>query len=241
MPGKGMKPSRFPTTRWSLIGRVSAPDEKTRQQALTELLILYSPGLRSFLVEMRRLPPDLVDDLLQDFVADKILARNLVQHAVQGRGKFRNFLLKALNNFVSTKLKRPPYAARARAKGLDESVLAVLADKPARDRFEQKWVEQVVRDALRLMEADCKNRGRSDLWKIFRLRVVDPLLHDAEPADYERIVQELGLRAPRQAMNLLANAKRCFIKHLRSAVGRYVHDPAQIDEEIADLLRIVAR
>ena len=116
------KPSRFPETHWSLVGRASSSDELTRQQALGELLVAYVPGLRAFLLEARRVPPDLVDDLLHDFVADKFLARKLVHHAKQGKGKFRNFILKALNNFVTTRLKRE-YAARAMPAGMRGSDL----------------------------------------------------------------------------------------------------------------------
>jgi hypothetical protein len=40
------KPSRCPDTRRSLVGRVAASDELTRQQALAELLVTYAPALR---------------------------------------------------------------------------------------------------------------------------------------------------------------------------------------------------
>lgn len=239
MSSKHKKSSRFPETRWSLVGRAAASDDLTRQQALAELLAVYAPVLRAFLIETRRVPPDLAEDLLHDFVVDKVLARKLIHHADQGRGKFRSFVLKALNNFVTTKLKRE-YAARA-AASLDQSVLATLASPQSTDRFEQEWVQQVVRDALQLTEADCTRRGRTDLWQVLCLRVVEPMLNGAEPADYEQIVRQFDIETPRQAMNLLANAKRCFIKHLRAAVGRYVSDKSMIDEEIADLREIVAR
>ncbi|MCH7728884.1 MAG: sigma-70 family RNA polymerase sigma factor [Planctomycetes bacterium] len=237
VPSDRKKPLRFPETRWSLVGRAAASDELTRQQALGELLVAYLPGLRAFLISARRVPTDLVDDLLQDFVADRFLAKKLVHHADQGKGKFRNFLLKSLSNFATTRLKRE-YAARAMAADMDGSVLA-LASCECDDRFDQEWLQQVVRDALELMEADCRDRGRSDLWEVFRLRVVDPMLHDAVPADYQQIVGRFHVETPRQAINLLANAKRCFVKHLRAAVGRYVHDDALVDEEIADLREIL--
>ncbi len=234
------KPSRFPHTRWSLVGRAAASDALTRQQALTEILVVYTPALRAFLVETRRLPPPLADDLLQDFVVDKVLVRNLVQQADQDRGKFRNFLLKALNNFVTTKLQRE-YATRAGAAGWDEAMLARVAAPSHPDPFEQAWVQQVVREALHLMEADCTTRGRTDLWDVFCLRVVHPLLHDTEPMEYAQIVRRFHLRTPREAINLLASAKRRFFTHVRTAVGRYVRDDAQIDEELADLRAIVGR
>ena len=238
MPSDGKKPSRFPETSWSLVGRAASSDELTRQQALGELLVAYLPGLRAFLAETRRVPFGLLDDLLHDFVTDKILARKLVHHADQGRGKFRNFILKALNNFITTRLNRE-YASRAMAADVDDTVLAALASFETDDRFDQEWLQQVVRDALELMEVDCMNRGRSDLWEVFRLRVVDPMLHDSPPADYQQIAVNFRLERPRQAINLLANAKRCFAKHLREAVGRYVHNDAFIDEEIAELREIL--
>ncbi len=78
------------------------------------------------------------------------------------------------------------------------------------------------------------------MWEMFRLRVVDPMLHDAEPADYGQIVRQLGIATPRQAMNLLANAKHSFMGHLEAAVGKYVSGE-EIETEIADLREIVGR
>lgn len=234
------KRSRFPQTHWSLVGRAAASDDLLRQQALTDLLMAYLPGLRAFLVEIRRVPADLAEDLLQGFVADKVLAAGLLRHANQGRGKFRNFILKSLNNYVTTRM-RGEYTTRAKAVGIDELLIGSLCDDLGSNGFEQEWVQQVVRDAIELMQTECRINGRSDLWDVFRLRVVEPMLHDAEPADYSELVRRFGFETPRQAINLLVNAKRAFTKHLRSAVAKYISRESDIDEEIADLRRIVMR
>ncbi|MBD3291827.1 MAG: hypothetical protein GF393_02820 [Armatimonadia bacterium] len=234
------KPSRFPETRWSLVGRAAASDEMVRRQALADLLTVYMPGLRAFLVEARRIPTDLADDMLHGFVADKILGAQLVRHADQGRGKFRNFVLKSLNNYVTTRLRKES-AARAATIGLDEALLHSCSEESGSDQFDKEWVQQVVRNAIQLMERECRDRGRSDLWEVFRLRVVEPILYDKDPIDYGTLVDRFELETPRQAMNLLASAKRCFNHHLRSAVGRYITEEAEIDHEIADLRRIAAR
>lgn len=240
MPRNRKRRSRFPETRWSLVGRAAASDDVVRQQALVELLVLYTPALRAFLVESRRAPAALVDDLLHDFITDKLLGRNLVHHADRTKGKFRNLLLKALTNFVATKMKRE-YAARARATGLDVDTVQNVASQLDIDQFDRQWIQQVVRDTLELMQADCKERKRMDLWNIFCLRIVDPMLHEKEPVSYEEIVSRFGTQTPRQAINLLVTAKRCFSRHLRSAVGRYVHEEARIDIEITALREIVGR
>jgi DNA-directed RNA polymerase specialized sigma24 family protein len=240
MPNAFRKRLRFPDTPWSKIGRAAASDEVARQQALAELLTIYTPALRSFIVKSRHVPADLADDLLHDFVADKILGRKLLCHVDRGRGKFRNYLLKALNNFVTTKLRRK-YATRAVASGLDVSEVADATSQQQIDKFDQEWVQQVVRDALGQMQADCTERSRMDIWKVFCLRVVDPMLHGAEPVDYGEIVRKFKVQTPRQAINLLATAKRCFVRHLRTAVGRYAFGKNAIDTEIADLREIVGR
>ncbi len=234
------KTPRFPDTRWSLVGRAEAADEVTRQKALADLLAIYSPALKDFLVASRHLPGELVDDLIHDFIADKILSRKLIHHADQGKGKFRNFLLKSLNNFVTTKLKRE-YAERANTVGLDLSAIVDAISHKAAEEFDQAWVQRIVRDALKLMEADCTDNNRADLWELFKLRVVEPMLHGAEPMDYGEIVSRFGIETPRKAINLLATAKRSFIRQLRLVVGQYVQGEETIDREIADLQGIVCR
>ncbi|MGO9119701.1 MAG: hypothetical protein ACLQPD_19075 [Desulfomonilaceae bacterium] len=234
------KRSRFPDTRWSLVGRAAVSEEATRQQAITELLAVYTPALRAFLVESRRLPPDLADDLVQGFVADKILSRKLVHHANQAKGKFRNFLLKSLSNFVTTNLKRE-YAVRAKELSFDLSALEEFPSQEDTDRFDRKWVQQVVSDALDMMEADCIGSNRMDEWNIFCHRVVKPMMSGKEPPSYEDLIRQFQIQTPRQAINLLVTAKRRFVRHLRAAVGRYVHHEESIDSEIVSLRQIVGR
>jgi len=218
------------------VGRAAASDAVVRLQALEELLSIYSPGLRTFLIQARHVAPDDADELVQAFIADKVLAAQLIRHADQQRGKFRNFVLKSLNNFVTTRRRGQMRPSRP----LEPALLA--AEQPrftVDDVFDRQWVQQVVADALHMMASDCESRGRADMWEILRLRVVEPVFRGAEPLGYEQIVQTFGFASPRQAMNLLASAKRCFLEHLRLAISKYVADD-RIDEELADLREIVA-
>jgi hypothetical protein len=244
MAKHGKKPSGFPETQWSLVNRARASDEQTRQKALDELLRRYLPALRAFLIGARRLPPDTADDVLQGFVTDKVLKAGLIRQAEQHRGKFRNFVLKSLNNFATTKLQRE---RRHRGRGGDvdgesyDPLSELKASSTEVDRFDQEWLQQVVRDALESMEKDCHSRGRGDMWEVLRLRVVAPLLDDSPAVEYAQLVQRFELQTPRQVINLLANAKRCFLTHLRAAVARYAGDEEQIEREMVDLRTIVGR
>jgi DNA-directed RNA polymerase specialized sigma24 family protein len=235
-----MKPSRFPNTRWSLVRRASAPDEATRGAAITALLTNYRPALRQFLIEGRRLPADTADDLLQGFITEKVLAKNLLALADSSRGKFRSFLLSSLNNFVTSHMRRlQPITARTVDLDYAEDVAADAEE--ALQCFEREWVQQVIRSALLSMQTECTERRRPDLWEIFQLRVVNPALWEAEPVEYAELVARFKLASPRQAINLLASSKRIFARHLRAAIGQYAPTEREIDEEIADLRAICSR
>jgi hypothetical protein len=235
-----MKPSRFPETEWSLVARAAVDADDVRTVAVAELLKNYSPALRAFLVETRRIPPDTAEDILQGFIADRIVASRILARAEKRRGKLRSFLVKSLSNFANTWMSRER-TLDARTVDLDESILDVRSSAQGADRFDQEWIRSLVADALTLMEDDCRSRERADLWEIFRLRVALPILDGVEPVGYDRLIEQLHLDSPRQAINLLTTAKRAFLRHLRVAVGRYVSGEDSIDEEISDLRAIVGR
>ena len=232
MTDRRKKLARFPETRWSEVRRAGSSNFVLRDEALSSLLERYRPGLLSFLTETRRLDTALAEDLLQDFIVEKVLAKQLVAKADRNRGRFRNFVLKALNNFVSTRLRQE--------RAVADIDVATLGDDKHADKFDRQWAHRALYLALESMESECRQRGRSDLWDVMRLRLVEPILDGERPAEYGELVRQLGLQTPRQAMNLLVNAKRCFLRNLRLAVAEYVHDQEDIDVEIAELRRIVS-
>src|SRR4051812_38640775 len=90
--------SGFPMTQWSLVARAGQPPAEARA-ALDVLLRRYAPALRAHLLLDRRMSGDRskAEDVLQGFVADKVLERNLIALADRERGRFRTFLLAALD------------------------------------------------------------------------------------------------------------------------------------------------
>jgi hypothetical protein len=184
----------------------------------------------------RGLSIDLADELLQDFVCDKVLAAQIVRKADKGRGRFRNFLLKSLNNYVNTQLERLKRERKHIAGG---DALEGLAAPMDAGTFDREWVTLVVEDTLKRVQEDCERRGRKDLWSILQLRVVRPMLFGEDPETYENIILRFDLKTPKQAMNRLASAKLCFIRNLRLVVGQYVEGPQRIQEEVDFLLNTV--
>src|SRR5690606_13017814 len=105
----------FPSTHWSEIQVAGHGDVQARRAALEALIPRYMPALRSHLLYARRLNPHEAEDVLQAFLADKVLEQNLIARAEPEKGRFRNFLLVTLDRFMLNRLR----ALRVRTRMLD--------------------------------------------------------------------------------------------------------------------------
>jgi DNA-directed RNA polymerase specialized sigma24 family protein len=235
-------PQSFPATQWSLVDRARQTDEGARHEALADFLRRYLPALRTHLISERRMDGERADDLLQGFVADKIIEQGLLDHAQEGRGKFRSFLLVTLNNYVISQ-----HRSESAAKRLPISGIADLGDvaqqiagghDPAQS-FNVAWAREMIAEAMRRMQAECTQSSRPDLWTIFQGRVVRPAFEGEEPVGYERLVSDLGLAAPLEACRLLTTAKRMFSRNLRAVASEYAGTQGDTDGEIDDLRQIL--
>jgi hypothetical protein len=240
--------SRFPPTRWSLVARAAAR-AANRRPHLGELVCIYSPALRAHLVYARHFNPDRADDLLQSFLADKVVEQNLLGHADPARGKFRTFLLAALDRFAidvmryDSAVRRAP---RSRMMSLDEQT-----DTDAGRRgglgggapsvaavFDRAWAQEVIAESVRRAQDEFQGAGRLDLWGVFEARVLLPATDGLAPPPHEELARRHGFASAGQAANALGTAKRTFTRHFRTVVSEYARSKAEVDEEIRDLWQI---
>jgi hypothetical protein len=237
----------FAPTQWSLVDRAAQSGLEGRRE-LGVLLQRYLPALRAHLRIQKRLSAEQVEELLQGFVAEKVVEQNLVAHADQAKGKFRSFLLIALDRFVIDQNRRACAAKRAAREGAEVSLddqaaagMGAIARNPEPSRqFNIAWAQELIRETLGRMKKECEESGQWDVWVIFESRVLCPAFDGEQPISYEDLVQRLNLQAPIQAANLLTTAKRKFTRILRSVVGEYAGDEKRIDQEILDLKSIIS-
>jgi len=181
-----------------------------------------------------------VGELLQNFAQDRFLKQGWLGKADRDRGRFRDFLKTSLKNFVHDHLRK---ASNAPAS-LDELDVDLLAQEPSAELFDLGWVRTVLAEVLKRMEADCKRPGkdqprRAHIWEVFRLRLLRPALEGAEPDGYEQMVRQFGIVSPADAQNMLATAKRIFLRHLYAVIGEYENGGAAVRAEIEDLKRFL--
>ena len=235
---------RFPTTRWSLVARAGQNDTEARREALEQILVRYLPALRAHLTCGKGLAPDRADDLLQEFVARKILDKDLIAGAEQDLGKFRTFLLTALNRFMINQFRDERAKKRAPCDGVvlgvsDPTWLAQTEASPS-VAFDVAWARSIVTEAVRRMRAECQESNRMDLWGVFECRVLGPALEGSDPVDYEQLARRFGFQSPTQASNVLVTAKRMYARTLRLVVGEYARSSGEIESEIGELREILA-
>jgi DNA-directed RNA polymerase specialized sigma24 family protein len=240
------EPRQFETTHWSLVVRAGREglNEESQRRALADLIRRYLPALRAHLMYRRRLEADAADDMLQAFVTEKVLEQGLVGEARQHLGRFRMFLLAAMDRFVVSQI-RKQRAKKRSAPGsvpIDEHLDAADDSALAPDeRIDIAWARELLNQALCRMRRECEVSGRSDVWGIFEGRLLNPILHQAEPIGYDGLVARFKLASPAQASNVLMTAKRAFARSLRELIGEYERNEEQIEAEISELMTVLSR
>lgn len=228
--------SGFPATRWTTwVG----PAQREDPAALASLLSAYCRPLRRFLMRKWGLSEEKAGDLVQGFLADKVLEKKLLGAADRGRGKFRTFLLAALSNYAIDQFRREQRSPTSAPFEAAAHTADHAADSPEA-AFDREWARQIVAHALEGMEAECQAKDRPDVWEVFQQRLVAPLLDGQPEMPYEKLVARFGLKSPTAAFNLLVTGKRMFTRHLRATVAGYVSDESEVEPELADLRRLLS-
>ncbi|MDR3377861.1 MAG: hypothetical protein P4M10_04195, partial [Verrucomicrobiae bacterium] len=164
------EPSRssiFPRTDWADLGKAA----QAEPAPLDRLIRLYWQPLRIYLVTTFPSLRDQADLLLQDFAEDKLLQEGWLHKADQARGRFRDFLKISLRNFVLNRLSLKE--ARNPPVPLEDLEHELPQPEAASEAFDLAWARAVLSEALRRMEADCRNPAadqprRSQIWELFR-------------------------------------------------------------------------
>lgn len=232
----------FPATQWTVVD-LAAESGLHRTAALTELVRRYREPLRSHLIRVRCLEPDQADDFLQGFLTSQVIERGLIRRADRSKGRFRTFILMALNRYVSNQLRQAKAQKRGhgRVSSFNEEMGVAGHEPPPAHMFDVVWARQVLNDAIQRMISDCSLVSRPDLWGVFHARVLRPAFEGIEPLPYGELVRQFDLRSPSQASNTLITAKRMFQRSLRAVIAEYEPDQSAIDRELMELRQILSR
>jgi hypothetical protein len=235
--------SIFPRTDWAELTKAADAE----QAPLDRLIRVYWQPLKIFLVATFPSLSGQAEELLQDFAGDKMLREGWLKKADQTRGRFRDFLKISLRNFIldylsKTEVKNPPVSLEELEQEIPESPASA-------EEFDLAWTRAVLSETLRRMEADCRKPGkdqprRTCIWEMFRVRLLEPLFHDAPQMPYDQLVARFGLKSPLDASNTLLSGKRIFKAHLDEVIRDYAGKDTATDlevEALKDFLRKLSK
>lgn len=242
------EPRAFATTRWSLIlsATDSAGDEQKAREALTELCRIYWRPIFLF-VSRRGYSPQDAQDLTQDFFV-MILESDWLKHADEHRGRFRSFLLKSLQNFLSHARDRKEAIKRGgnveliswddwMAEAPSEIAVSpeTLESLSPERLFDVRWAATVVEQTLRRLREECESRGRLRLFETLK----DYLTAERGDISYAGLASALGITEA-MTKKQLHNLRHRYRWLLRDEVAHTVNNPADVDDEIRHLCAVLA-
>lgn len=165
--------SLFPTTMWSRVVRASRHEDRDSQSALSELCQAYWYPLYAFARRRTLSPPD-AEDAVQGFFAH-LLSENICRYADQTRGRFRNFLMAAFQQFQAHQYEYKSALKRAEPK--DRIPLDVAEARYAGEvshgvtperLFEYTWAVAVLARAMDRLRDEHARDGRLDRFEACR-------------------------------------------------------------------------
>jgi DNA-directed RNA polymerase specialized sigma24 family protein len=234
----------FLTTHWSLIDDIQAGHDKDR--ALIKLLLQrYWKPVYCYLRRKGSNNED-AKDLTQGFFHEIVLKRQLVQRSDQTKGRFRSFLLHALNQYIinqrakQTATIRIPLDKLVSLETMDPSELPEDMSSCEPDAsYNYAWVSALLDQVLAAVEQSCSEEGFQTHWELFHARIVEPILTGAPAPPLSEICARLGVEDTRRASNMIITVKRRFREMLRKSIRNTVISADKVDDELDEIIRFL--
>jgi DNA-directed RNA polymerase specialized sigma24 family protein len=232
----------FLTTHWSLVEGVQSSGGKDNA-LIGALLRQYWKPVYCYL---RRKGSDneQAKDLTQSFFHEIVLNRALLQRADRSKGRFRAFLLHALDQYVINETTREKTQKRSPKGGL---VPLDMAEPPAlpqgissmtpEDCYNYTWLSDLLERVLAEVAADCRSDGLDLHWTVFHEKLVQPILEDTLPPSAQELCQKHGIEDEKKVSNMLVTVKRRFETAIRKHVRNTVADDNDVEDEVQELFR----
>jgi RNA polymerase sigma-70 factor (ECF subfamily) len=213
------------------------------EAALEELCRTYWYPLYAYVRHQGYAPHD-AQDLTQGFFAS-FLAKNYLQNLDAERGKFRSFLLAALNHFLANERDR----ARTIKRG-GKQTFVFLDDDSAEERyklepatsltpamiFERHWAVAVLEEALRQLRREFVDSGREAQFE----RLKQFLEGDVERGAYQIAATEMNVSPGAVAMAVQRLRQR-YRELIRGEVARTLANLADVETEMRHLFAVLSQ
>ncbi|HWY31930.1 MAG TPA: sigma-70 family RNA polymerase sigma factor [Candidatus Acidoferrum sp.] len=231
----------FATTHWSVVLTAGRSDTTRSQDALARLCQTYWYPLY-FYVRRRGYSAHDAQDLTQAFFA-RLLEYQSLTSADPDRGRFRSFILTAMNHFLVSEWKRG--MAQKRGGGIltisldlaaaEERFDLEPADHSAPDKlFEKQWALALLAVVLNRLEGEFQAEGKTDLFAALK----QTLMGSRESLPYVELATRLGMNesAVKVAVHRLRKRYRELI---RAEIANTLDQSQDVEAEMQYLFKVL--
>jgi RNA polymerase sigma-70 factor (ECF subfamily) len=232
----------FVTTHWSVVLTAGRNDTTRARAALERLCQTYWYPLYAY-VRRRGHSPEDAQDLTQEFFA-RLLEHNWIGRADQQRGRFRSFLLSAMNHFLSDEWDK----ARAQKRGgnfthvpLEFEVAETrFSHEPVEhitpeQNYERRWALTLLDEVLRRLRLEYEQDGRGELFATLH----PCLVGDRNSQPYAELAVKLGITEG-TVKSAVHRLRQRYRQLLRDEIAQTVAEAREVDEELRHLFAVLS-
>jgi len=232
----------FATTHWSVVLAAAHGDSTGAGAALSQICQSYWYPLYAYVRRRGHSAHD-AQDLTQSFFL-RLLERNWVDAADRERGRFRTFLLTALQRFLSDEWDKT--RAQKRGGGLVhvpiqlDSFETRYGQEPAdtftpEQSYERRCALTLLDTVLHRVQSEYEQDGKGELFA----QLKSCLAGTGKSLPYAELAVPLGLNE--SAIKVIVHRLRQRYRQLlRAEIAQTVSGKADIDEELRQLFRVLA-
>ncbi len=232
----------FLTTHWSLIQGVKAQQDKDR--ALIGLLLERYWKPVYCCIRRKGYANEQAKDLTQGFFHEVVLNRKLVERADPAKGRFRSFLLHAVNQYLvdeqrkDAAQKRIPRAKLVPLDIVDPPSLPQAVDEgDAEQCFNYAWKAELLDRVLAELKSLYLDQDMEAHWLLFRDRLMRPSLDNTPAPSLDDLCQQYGIENEAKASNMIGTVKRRFQTVLKEHIRQTVISGELAEEELGEMFR----
>lgn len=234
--------THFVTTHWSVVLEAREKHSPDAAAALERLCCTYWYPLYAHVRRLGHASPD-AEDLTQEFFV-RLLQKDYLKVADRAKGRFRTFLLVALERFLANEWDR----ARAQKRGggcivvpLDTALAerlyaeqSVPKSSPERE-YERRWALTLVDQVLGRLRTEYEQAGKAAEFD----RLKGFLSAERGTISYGPVAAELGAREGAVRV-MVHRLRRRFREIFREEVTHTLAQPADLAEEMQHLMAVLA-
>ncbi len=235
--------ARFGATPWTDITLAQQGVSTAGRAALERLCRLYWYPVYAH-IRQRGLGPHDAEDLTQEFFS-LLIEKNYLEAADRRRGRFRSFLLVAVNRFLVNVYHRD----RALKRGGGQAIVSI--DQQAAEHwleseaatglspdqsFDRRWAQAILDHTLGRLRADYGERGKAELFDALKGFVAEETGH----RDYTEVAARLGIAVGAVAVAVHRMRQR-YRELLLAEIQTTVANPEHAEAELRHLVSALQR